>query len=272
VNIGIIGYGVVGKAVHALFSKSLSNQVHVYDKFVAPYNSDECRKSVNGCDIAFVAVPTPTSEDGLSCDTRAVEEAVEQFPLPLCVKSTVVPGTIQRLTREMGRPIAFSPEYVGETVWHPWRRIESHGFLIVGGPRKITDLVVRAYQSCLGPETHYYQTDALTAEVCKYMENCFLATKVAFVNQFYDISTMLGINFNELRELWLADERIGRSHTIVTEERGFRGRCLPKDVRAMIALMRQHGGAPFLEAMYEYNKEVCRKADEARAAKKVTSA
>ncbi len=92
------------------------------------------------------------------------------------------------------------------------------------------------------------------------MENTFLATKVAFVNQFYDLAQAYGVNFNELRELWRADERIGRSHTIFTEERGYRGRCLPKDVSAIIHAPKQVGGAPLLEAIARYNEEVCRRA------------
>jgi UDP-glucose 6-dehydrogenase len=96
------------------------------------------------------------------------------------------------------------------------------------------------------------------------MENAFLATKVAFVNQFYDLAQAFGVSFNELREIWLADERIGRSHTIVTEERGYRGRCLPKDMAAIIHEARKYGGAPLLEAIDRYNDEVCRRADEKR--------
>ena len=99
------------------------------------------------------------------------------------------------------------------------------------------------------------------------MENTFLATKVAFVNQFYDLAEAWGVNFNELRELWLADERIGRSHTIVTEERGYRGRCLPKDIAAIIHAAKSLGGAPLLEAVDRYNDEVCRGADERRRAR-----
>ena len=72
------------------------------------------------------------------------------------------------------------------------------------------------------------------------------------------------MNYNELREVWLADERIGRSHTIVTEERGYRGRCLPKDMAAIIHAARQLAGAPLLESIDHYNDEVCRRADEAR--------
>jgi UDP-glucose 6-dehydrogenase len=86
------------------------------------------------------------------------------------------------------------------------------------------------------------------------MENCFLATKVAFVNQFYDIAMELGIDFEELRELWLADPRVGYSHTVVTRERGFGGRCLPKDLSVLISAMKPMGGAPLLEAVWAYNR------------------
>jgi UDP-glucose 6-dehydrogenase len=96
------------------------------------------------------------------------------------------------------------------------------------------------------------------------MENAFLATKVAFVNQFYDLARAYGVNYNELREVWLADERVGRSHTMVTEERGYRGRCLPKDMAAIIHAARMVGGAALLEAVDRYNDEVCRTADKNR--------
>jgi UDP-glucose 6-dehydrogenase len=86
------------------------------------------------------------------------------------------------------------------------------------------------------------------------MENAFLATKVTFVNQFFDIAVSLGVNFDELRQLWLLDGRVGGSHTTVTAERGFSGRCLPKDLLAMITAMRAGGGAPLLEAVFSYNE------------------
>ena len=67
------------------------------------------------------------------------------------------------------------------------------------------------------------------------MENCFLATKVTFCNEFYDIAQKMGIDYNQLRETWLFDSRIGRSHTFVYKNnRGYGGSCLPKDLSAMI--------------------------------------
>lgn len=263
-NIGIIGYGVVGRALAKVFGYEAGNpQVRIYDKLLKGLNSPRQRAAIQTCDIVLVAVPTPEGPDG-SCDVTAVEEVVSWVTAPMCLKSTVPPGTVDRLVAATGKRISFSPEYVGETRWHPWKGIDSHGFVIVGGEKSLCDLVVRAYQEHLGPLVRYYMTDAKTAELCKYMENSFLATKVAFVNQFCDLAQTYGVNYNELREVWLADERIGRSHTIVTDERGYRGRCLPKDIAAIIQAAKPLGGAPLLEAVDRYNDEVCRRADQAR--------
>lgn len=88
------------------------------------------------------------------------------------------------------------------------------------------------------------------------MENCFLALKVTFCNEFYDIAERFGIDYNELRELWLLDPRIGRSHTFVLpDDRGFGGKCLPKDVSAMVQSACAASYAPqLLMAVLETNE------------------
>ncbi len=265
-KLGIVGYGVVGRALAEVFQYNEGNpDLVIYDKYLKGMNTARRRAAIQACDLVFVAVPTPKGSDG-SCDLSAVEEVAAWISPVMCIKSTVPPGTADRLAAQTGKTICFSPEYVGETLWHPLKGIESHGFIIVGGPRAACDLVVRAYQQYLGPLPRYLFTTAKTAELCKYMENAFLATKVAFVNQFYDLAQGFGVDYNELRELWLADERVGRSHTIVTAERGYRGRCLPKDMSAIIQASQHAGGAPLLEAVDQYNSEVCRKADTASKA------
>lgn len=259
-RLGIVGYGIVGKALAKVFAFEAGNSdLVIYDKFVKGMNSRGRRAAVQECDLVFIAVPTPEGADG-KCDLSAIEEVASWVNPPMCVKSTVPPGTVDRLAAKTGKSLCFSPEYVGETAWHPLKGIESHGFIIVGGERSACRLVIRAYQQFLGPMPHYYITNAKTAELCKYMENAFLATKVAFANQFYDIAQGLGVDYDELRELWLADDRVGRSHTIVTAERGYRGRCLPKDMASIIHVARQSGGAPLLEAVDRFNDEVCGKA------------
>ncbi|MCY9670648.1 hypothetical protein M5X11_38150 [Paenibacillus alginolyticus] len=97
--------------------------------------------------------------------------------------------------------------------------------------------MIRGYQQVYNAEVRIRRTDARTAEMAKYMENCFLALKVSFCNEFYDIAGAHGIDYNELREVWLEDPRIGRSHTFVYEDsRGYGGKCLPKDVHALISM------------------------------------
>jgi UDP-glucose 6-dehydrogenase len=97
-----------------------------------------------------------------------------------------------------------------------------------------------------------------TAELTKYMENAFLALKVTFCNEFYDIAEAQGVDYNELRELWLLDPRIGRSHTFVLPfGRGFGGRCLPKDLNAIIHAARGAGvEAGLLEAVRDVNDAI----------------
>ena len=89
-----------------------------------------------------------------------------------------------------------------------------------------------------------------------YMENSFYAVKVIFCNEFHDIAAALGVDYNELREVWLADPRISRDHTFVfPDNQGFSGKCLPKDVTAIIESSRRHGHTPrLLEAVMEINE------------------
>jgi len=260
-RIGIVGHGVVGSAIGRFFSRHPNHEVMIYDKFQAPYNSADRKDAVNASDLVFLCVPTPTAPDGASCDVSLVAECIDWLEPPICIRSTIVPGTVDRLAAETRKAISFSPEYIGEPLDHPWHEECACGFLIVGGPSELCDLVFSAYADFPGREIRYYRTTARTAELCKYMENCFLATKVAFVNQFYDISAAFDVDFQELRTLWLADPRVGDSHSSVTDERGFRGRCLPKDVSALAAAMKPHGRAPLLEAVLAYNTELCRNAD-----------
>lgn len=251
-RVGVVGYGYVGKALTTFFQRA--HLVFTYDKNLDGHRSSRNKENIAACDIVFVAVPTPITEDG-RCDMSAVEEVVGWVEAPLCIKSTVIPGTVDRLAAAGGREMVFSPEYIGESPGHPWSEPDSPGFVIVGGAEKTARLVTNAYRSC-APQLTFHYTDARTAELCKYMENCFLATKVAFVNQFYEIAEVFGVSFEQLRGLWLLDTRVGESHTRVAVERGFGGRCLPKDMTALVTSLSDHGGAPLLEAVLRYNCRV----------------
>jgi UDPglucose 6-dehydrogenase len=227
-SVAIVGYGAVGRALQQLFPAAA-----VYDK---PLEIGS-RAEVNACEYAFVCVPTPRAPDG-ACDTSIIEDVVGWLESDVIIlRSTVSVGTTERLALQTGKRIVFQPEYgPAETPDHPFNNLRNIRWLILGGDRRDTIAVADLYKTTFNADIAIHQTDSRTAELTKYMENAFLAAKVAFCNEFYDIASRLDVDYNELRELWLLDPRIGRTHTFVfPDDRGFGGKCLPKDLSAIIA-------------------------------------
>jgi len=235
-TIGIAGCGFVGQALLRLFG-----DCPVYD----PAKGETDREAINRCRFAFVCVPTPTGPRG-EYDVSLVQETVRWIESELIViRSTVAPGTTDRLRRETRKRIIFQPEYIGETVAHPLLDHHAQDFAVLGGPIEDTSPVADLYKRLFHASLRFYLTTALCAELAKYMENPFYATKVTFCNEFFDIARTFGVDYNELREVWLADPRISRDHTFVyPEDRGFGGKCLPKDTSAIIAASEQGGFTP----------------------------
>ena len=241
-TVGIIGYGHVGKAMHQLFTDALP-----YDKYTGDYQGESHKAAVNRCHAAFVCVPTPMNPDG-SCNTAEVDDVISWAECPLLIlRSTVPVGYTERKVRETGKHIVFQPEYYGDTANHPFADLRARKWLSFGGtPADVHDAIA-VYQTVMNADIQIYVTDAKTAELAKYMENAFLATKVTFCNEFYDIAEKFGVNYDVLREVWTADPRIGRSHTFVYDDaRGYGGECLPKDMAAIIRQAEEVGADPVL--------------------------
>ncbi|MGE0134690.1 MAG: hypothetical protein AB7L91_10410 [Dehalococcoidia bacterium] len=249
-SVAVVGFGAVGRGMQALFPQAV-----VYDEPQGLGTRDE----VNECAIAFVCVPTPRLPDG-RCDTSIVEAVVGWVECPTIVlRSTVPPGTTERLAEQTGKRVVFQPEYgPGETPDHPYADPRAVRWVILGGRRAWTRPVRDLYKRVFNSELVLRQTDARTAELAKYMENAFLAMKVAFCNEFYGLAGRIGVDYDELRELWLLDPRMGRSHTWVhPEDRGFGGKCLPKDLDALVRFGEERGEAlTVLRAVVESNAMV----------------
>lgn len=244
----IVGHGAVGKGIHKLFPGA-----RTYDEPLGLGSRDE----VNLARFAFVCVPTPAAADG-STDTSIVEDVLSWIGSEFIIlRSTVPVGTTDRLRMKTGKSIVFQPEYgPAETPDHPFNDLRKVRWAILGGERRDTVAVADLYKTTFSADFVIQQTDAKTAELTKYMENTFLALKVMFCNEFYDIAAGYGLDYNELRELWLLDPRIGRSHTFVMpHDRGFGGRCLPKDLSSIIHAARELGlSADLLEATQRGNE------------------
>lgn len=239
----IIGYGVVGQHLHKIFTDAdwVDEDAMIHG---------EGRK----WELGFICVPTPAKGTG-QCDMFFVEDAYNTWKDKVkyfCCRSTIEIGSCDRFER-----FCFSPERIGETKYH----LESADFVILGGPKEVTKVFAEAWTLVTNADFRIYQTDGKTAELVKLMENAYLATKICFANQFYDLAEEIGVDYNELRELWLADDRIvTKNHTYVyRNNRGYAGKCLPKDIRNLVYSFNR---IPFMEFIQRYNEELrCLKDD-----------
>lgn len=246
-KIGIVGHGYVGKAMTRFFDDHYD--VKIYD---TQYSCAE-KSWIDDCDVVFVCVPTPVHPDTGGCDTRIVEEVIDWVESPLIIiKSTVEPGTTDRLKEKTKKRIVFAPEYCGESsYWTPYKfhtDVKETPFFIFGGDKKDTSECVSLFLPVTGPVKTYRQTTAKEAEIAKYVENCFYATKIAFCYEIANLCEKAGADWNEVRELWLLDPRLNPMHTAVFPEndRPFGGKCLPKDLKALCQFGLANGYSPEL--------------------------
>ena len=187
----IVGHGVVGKNLE----KELE-VLHpdVIDKYKPEENKIEVPYGVR-YDIAFICVDTPIrKEERVLCDTSEVKNAIMENEAEIYViKSTVSPGTTEQLRVKTGKRIIFSPEYYGGTQHCNNFRFD---FTILGGERKACIEVIQALQHVYDARHQFRITDSRTAELTKYMENSFLATKVSFCQQFYFIASEMDVDLS----------------------------------------------------------------------------
>ena len=253
-KIGIVGCGHVGKAMAQFFE----SHYHVI-KYDPTLKDSATKKEINKCDFSFVCVPTPRDKDG-SCDTSIVEETIKWLSTKtIVIKSTISVGTTDYLVQKYNKDIIFSPEHIGEsTYWTPYKfhsdMVETP-FFIFGGDKKICSRVVDLFLPVTGPCKKYTITDSKSAEMSKYIRNVFYATKVAFCNEMYDICEQTKVDWNVVRELWLLDPRLHEMHTAVFKDnRGFGGKCFPKDISALLAIAENN--APLLRGVIDSNDKV----------------
>jgi UDPglucose 6-dehydrogenase len=237
VRIGIIGDGVVGGALRAWF-ESQHAPVHSYD----PPKGLRDRRGIDAADVVFICVPTPY-ETGRGFDHSYLLEAMASIAGArlVVIKSTVLPGTTDELQRRYPRHrLMFNPEFLREAtavddMAHPDRQIAGVTPQSEGDAAAVLGLLPSApfVRVCAARE----------AEMAKYVANSFLAIKVSFANEIFDLCERLGIDYGATRDIIAADPRIGASHLDVLADgyRGYGGKCLPKDSKALLDLAAHTG-------------------------------
>jgi UDPglucose 6-dehydrogenase len=134
----------------------------------------------------------------------------------------------------------------------------SHGFVIIGGEEDNCEAAASIFIKKMGPHTQMHIMKDIEAECVKYWENVWGAMKVTFANVMYDCLEAMGVNYYRTREGFVADPRVERMHTAVFKnERGFGGKCFPKDTSAVIEYAKKAGYDPkFLSEVQSSNHRI----------------
>ena len=239
--IGIIGQGFVGNAIYQKFKNYFN--VLTYD--IDESKSNDSKENVIHQQYVFLCLPTPMNTDG-SCNVDIIERELENIDLiadnhevvkTVVIKSTISPGTTEKWNKKYeALDIVFNPEFLTEA--NAVEDFNNQNRIILGGPRPATTELRRLYSKVF-PKAHIIKTDSTHAEMVKYLTNSFLATKVSFANEIYQVCEKLNIDYDKVVEYATLDDRLGKSHWNVPGpdgDFGFGGHCLPKDLSALIYL------------------------------------
>lgn len=259
-KIGIVGYGYVGKAIEYGFKDK--NQIYINDINIA---SLSLAQVVKNSDFIFIGVPTPMTAKYTKIDLSIVDtvfknivtlaKKLDREPI-IVIKSTVVPGTTRSLSKKYRWPKSlFNPEFLTEANY--LEDFVNSDRIVIGGDSNTDRLaLVQLYRDSF-PKTPIFETDPTSAEMVKYMANTYLVLKVTFANEIFDLCEKLGIKYEEVKRMTVADKRIYDSHLDITTARGFGGKCFPKDTVSLLGLAREWGvKLSVLEAAWKKNLKI----------------
>jgi len=222
-------------------------------------------------DISFVCVPTPSNKDG-SINLGFIKKASKDIGLYIkslkdyhvvIIKSTVVPGTTGDIASPMlekysgkkaGRDfgLCMNPEFLREgSAIEDFLKTDK---IVIGSiDKKSGDSLEKIYESW-DKKIPRVRANLRTAEMIKYAQNAFLATKISFINEIANICQKNGIDTNEVAYAIGLDPRI--NPRFLKFGVGYGGSCFPKDVKALIAASEKSGYKPkLLKVVENINKK-----------------
>lgn len=288
-KISVIGSGVVGQIVGKGFSEN--HKVIFYDinkntieklKSEGLEATDNLEYALKNSDISFIAVPTPSTEDGI--DLSFINKVTLDISKILTkknnshifvFKSTMVPGTIESVIisnlekysnkkANVDFGVIFIPEFLTE-IAHSWtddtsfkRDFKTEDKIVIGEGenKKFGDEVESLFKHLNSP---IIRTDYKTAEIIKYANNLRLAAAISYFNEMFQICEKLGIDGQQVANIVGLDKRIGKYGTICGK--AFGGKCFPKDLKAMIKFVEKNTNHDpvFLKAIEHVNDNMKKK-------------
>jgi UDPglucose 6-dehydrogenase len=260
-TIGIIGQGFVGNAVKIGMQEKFT--VETYDIIAEKSTVNDLNQLYQISDLIFLCVPTPMKKTG-ECDTSIIDKLLNEINLLgsnkiIILKSTVPPGTCDFLQEKYKNiDLLFNPEFLTEA--NAVNDFINQDNIIIGGKNESALKIASNVFSTVFNTTPILETTLKTAEMVKYVANCFLSIKVAFANQIFDLCNSLGMDYNQVIEISKLDKRLGNTHWKVPGpdgDRGYGGHCFPKDMAAILYLANENRiDLSIIANTIEYNDKI----------------
>lgn len=239
-RLGVIGSGFVGGAVINGF-----NLPNVEMWVVDPKKTTTTIQQMveEGTHLTFICVPTPESADG-SVDVSIVDNVLSEldklaYDGIVIIKSTITPDHLQRFVKDYDLKIVYNPEFLTEA--NAWNDFINPPMQILGGTWEDCEVVERAYVKFSRVKiVPTFKTDIVSASLLKYTINSWLATKVTFMNELYQLHKASGAetSWEQFVDMLQRDKRVGESHLRVPGpdgKFGFGGHCFPKDTAGLLS-------------------------------------
>jgi len=238
-KLGIIGNGFVGSAVANGFNKDVEQFI------VDPkYNDNTINEMMGfGPSIIFVCVPTPPQDSHYDVDVHIADTVLKQLAQQkykgvVVIKSTITPDHLTRFKKNYKLSIVYNPEFLTEA--NAFDDFINPSMQVLGGKWRDCETVEKAYVRHSSVKiVPTFKTDLITASLIKYTVNSWLATKVTFFNELFQLHKASGtkVPWENFTEMLSQDDRIGDTHMKVPGpdgEFGYGGHCFPKDTKALM--------------------------------------
>ena len=240
INVGIIGCGFVGGALKAWLEENNKDCKLFISDPPKGYNDD-----LSGIDIAFLQIHVPTEDDGTQ-DLTLMKQLISGLPkVPVFVRTTILPGTSDMLSKETGHQVCYMPEFLTE---------RTHIEDFKRQPMVFTGAIELLCQIFKGKT--FTTMTPLEAEITKYCHNVFGAYKVTYFNAVREYCEKMGADWNKVHEGCLLSGYINDVHTYVPGpdgKFGYGGKCFPKDVNAFAARTKGTSLGTLLAPLHDLN-------------------
>jgi GDP-mannose 6-dehydrogenase len=205
-------------------------------------------KAICNSELSFVCVGTPSQPNG-NLDLRYIRRTCEEIGLALrdkkafhvvVIRSTILPGTMEDIVipilnessgKQAGKDfgVCHNPEFLREG--SAVRDFALPPKTVIGELDQFSgNILAKLYEKIDAP---LIRTDLKTAEMVKYVDNCWHALKIGFANEIGNLAKCLGVDAHEVSKIFCSDKKLNISTAYLTPGFAFGGSCLPKDLRAL---------------------------------------